>query len=346
MDKYANLSNFLYNNYVQALEAIATTSAFLAESPMDPDTPFETDLDNEKSSLEKMSCKKDATPVQVDYVRTLVKYEDVLLAYDMAHAQFSRLDLRANYSSKEIGNIRRCHMHTAAKCDKKQEVVEDFERQMEIDEHWSPDHPERIQAQSHITHHLFFKAVDDVERLVVMRLLELTKLQMNGLTEFDLLSHNDGQIQTKQWANPLYRQASTQYFDGVHAKEEVQRLNVEVGHLMTKIHDDAIYYPCTIATLSAEDSPLDSELSWQWDQLQLLNLWHQQRIHQIQSLCGYSRPLIPGARLGAASGVSLADGGTGIDEDVDNEEPSYDGEHMQQVEGYIDGLEHHAANDL
>ncbi|KAG1871679.1 hypothetical protein F4604DRAFT_1926059 [Suillus subluteus] len=217
-------------------------------------------------------------------------------------------------------------MHTAAKHDQKQEVVEDFECQMEINKRWGPDHPERIQAQSCITHHLFFKAVDDVERLVVMQLLELTKLQMNGL-------------------------ASMQYFDGVHAKEEVQRLNVEVGHLMTKICDDAIYYPRTIATLSTEDSPLASELSRQWDQLQSLNSWHQQQTHQIQSLCGYSGPLMPGTQLGAASGVSLAsdalaDGGTAIDEDVDNEEPSYDGECMQQVEGYIDGLEHHAANDL
>ncbi|KIK37553.1 hypothetical protein CY34DRAFT_63315, partial [Suillus luteus UH-Slu-Lm8-n1] len=323
MDKYANLSNFLYNNYVQALEAIATTSTFLAESPIGPDAPFETDLADEKMSLEKMSCKQDATSVEVDYVKAL--------------------DLRANCSSKEIGNVRRRHTHTAAKRDQKQKVVEDFECQMEIDERWGPDHPERIQAQSRITHRLFFKALDDVERLVVMRLLELTKLQMNGyklrtqiskalksratairnalqrynkyaaemmpprpplewtqiveysfLAEFDLLRDSDGQIQTKRWANPLYRQASTQYFDGVRAKEEVQRLNVEVGRLMTKIHDDAIYYPSAITALSAEDSPLASELSRQWDQLQSLNLWHRQRIRQIQSLRGYSGPLMPG----------------------------------------------------
>ncbi|KAG1859621.1 hypothetical protein DFJ58DRAFT_715712 [Suillus subalutaceus] len=340
MDKYANLSNFLYNNYVQALEAIAATSTFLAESPIGPDAPFETDLADEKTSLEKMSCKQDATSVQVDYVKALVEYDDALL------------DLQANCSSKEIGNVRRHHTHTAAKCDQKQKIVEDFECQMEIDEHWGPDHPERIQAQSCITHRLFFKALDDVERLVVMRLLELTKLQMNGLgyklrtqiskalkslknkyaakmmlprpplewtqiVKYSFLA-DDEQIQTKRWANLLYRQASTQYFDGVRAKEEVQRLNVEVGRLMTKIHDDAIYYPSAITALSAEDSPLASELSRQWDQLQSLNLWHRQRICQIQSLHGYSGLLMPGTRLGSAGGV----------------------------EGYIEGLERHAADDL
>lgn len=181
--------------------------------------------------------------------------------------------------------------------------------------------------------------------------LEWTQIvEYSFLAEFDLLRDSDGQIQTKRWANPLYRQASTQYFDGVRAKEEVQRLNVEVGRLMTKIHDDAIYYPSAITALSAEDSPLASELSRQWDQLQSLNLWHRQRIRQIQSLRGYSGPLMPGTRLGSAGGISLvddalADGGTAIDEDVDSEEP-YDGERMQQVEGYIEGLEHHAADDL
>lgn len=73
-----NLANFLYNNYVQALEAIATTSTFLAESPIGPDAPFETDLADEKMSLEKMSCKQDATSVEVDYVKALVEYEDAL----------------------------------------------------------------------------------------------------------------------------------------------------------------------------------------------------------------------------------------------------------------------------
>ncbi|KAG2051489.1 hypothetical protein BDR06DRAFT_983575 [Suillus hirtellus] len=333
MDKYANLSNFIYNNYVQALEAIAATSTFLAESPVGPDAPFEADLDDERILLEKMSSKKDAAPVEVDYVKALVEYEDALL------------NLRPNYSSKDVGNVWRQHTHAAAKRNQKQEVVEDFEHQMGIDERWGPNHPERIQAQSHITHRLFFKAVDDVERLIVMRLLELTKLQMNGLgyklhtqiskalksrataiqnalqrynkyaaemmpprpsldwnqiveysflAEFDLLCDSNGQIQTKWWVNPLYRQASAQYFDRVCAQEELERLNVEVGCLMTKICDDTIYYPNTIAILSTEDPPLASELSRQWEQLLSVNSWHQQCIHQIQTLHGYSGPRWPG----------------------------------------------------
>ncbi|KAG1859683.1 hypothetical protein F4604DRAFT_1588897 [Suillus subluteus] len=185
-------------------------------------------------------------------------------------------------------------MHATSKQDQKQEIVEDFECQMGIDERWGPEHPECIKAQSHITHHLFFKALDDVERLVVMRLLELTKLQMNVLAirsalqwynkyaadmsppcpplewehiveysflaEFDLLHDSDAQLHSKRWANPLYRQAPIQYFDGMHAKEEIQWLNVEIGHLLMKIRNDAVYYPQTIEALVANNPPLASEL--------------------------------------------------------------------------------------
>ncbi|KAG2032711.1 hypothetical protein BDR03DRAFT_873438, partial [Suillus americanus] len=52
---------------------------------------------------------------------------------------------------------------------------------MALETRWHPDHPERLKAQSQITHRLYHKAVSDVECLVVMRLLELTKMQMNGL---------------------------------------------------------------------------------------------------------------------------------------------------------------------
>jgi hypothetical protein len=175
-------------------------------------------------------------------------------------------------------------------------------------------------------------------------------VEYSFLAEFDLLRDSNGQIQTKRWANPLYRQASAQYFDRVRAQEELERLNVEVGRLMTKIRDDTIYYPNTIAILSTEDPPLASELSRQWEQLLSVNSWHQRRIHQIQTLHGYSGPRWPGTRLGAAGGNSLAHdvlaaGSAPTDEGIINEEP-YDGERMQQVEGYIDGLEHHAADDM
>lgn len=173
-------------------------------------------------------------------------------------------------------------------------------------------------------------------------------VEYSFVAEFDLLHDSDAQLHSKQWANPPYRQASIQYFDGMHAKEEIQQLNVEIGRLLTKICDDAVYYPQTIKALVANDPPLASELGQQWHQLRSINFWHLQCIHQIQGLSGYSGPLEPGTHIGVAAGVmpndSLPDSVTDI-EDIDSED-LYDGEHMQQVEGYINGLDHHIVDDM
>lgn len=105
-------------------------------------------------------------------------------SYEAARVEFSRLDLRPDFSAKDAAITRRRHTHAATKRDQKLEVVMDYEQQMALDTRWGEDHPERLKAQSRITHRLYHKAVDDVERLVVMRLFELTKLQMSGLGMF------------------------------------------------------------------------------------------------------------------------------------------------------------------
>jgi hypothetical protein len=85
-------------------------------------------------------------------------------------------------------------------------------------------------------------------------------VEYSFLAEFDLLCDGDAQLHSKWWANPLYQQASMQYFDGMRAKEEIERLDVEIAHLLMKICDDAVYYPQTIVTLATHDPPLASEL--------------------------------------------------------------------------------------
>ncbi|KAG1860775.1 hypothetical protein F4604DRAFT_2035060 [Suillus subluteus] len=245
MDRYTALSDFIFNNYVQALTSISTTTTFLANfhasnPTLDPD--FDGDLEDERLFLQRLAMKKDESSVEIDYVKALNEYEEAQLAYEQARIQFSQLNSRPNYSLKDAGNVWRRHTHAATKRDQKVDIVVDYERQMALDARWGPDHPEHVKAQSRITNHLYHKAVDDVKRLVVMRLLELTKLQMSGL-EFDLLRKTGTEIQTKRWANPSYRHASTQHLAHQQAKEEIRRLNVEVGQLCTKIWDDALDYP-------------------------------------------------------------------------------------------------------
>ncbi|KAG1798652.1 uncharacterized protein HD556DRAFT_1430888 [Suillus plorans] len=171
-DKYASLSTllfssqnvikpivgtFIYNNYVQALNCIAMHEEFLAQFPLSGDD-FEADLDEERR-----------------YLQT---------TYQAACHEFRTLDLRMNqqgYGRKEIADITRRRTNASNKLTLKMDAVEAFESQMGLIDHWSPTDPRRVAAQSRIINRRFHQAADDVERLVVMRLFELTKLQMSGL---------------------------------------------------------------------------------------------------------------------------------------------------------------------
>ncbi|KAG1848433.1 hypothetical protein F4604DRAFT_1973836 [Suillus subluteus] len=361
MDRYAALSDFIFNNYVQALTSISTTTTFLANfhasnPTLDPD--FDGDLEDERLFLQCLATKKDESSVEIDYVKALNEYEEAQLAYEQARIQFGQLDLRPNYSLKDAGNVRRRHTHAATKRDQ--------------------------------------KAVDDVERLVVMRLLELTKLQMSGLgyklrtqistalksratairnaltrynkyasqlnpprpplqweqivdysflAEFDLLRETGTEIQTKRWANPSYRHASTQHLVHQRAKEEIRRLNVEVGRLCTKIRDDALDYPRAIVQLELDNPPLAAHLQRRWQWLRSANGRHLWRIDQILRLPGYSGPMSPGTREGRQCEVTSALEGAqhGLADEADEGEGDEDAlsRQLQDVHAYMEGLNHH-----
>lgn len=92
-------------------------------------------------------------------------------------------------------------------------------------------------------------------------------VEYSFLAEFDLLRETDSKMQSKRWANPSYHHASTQFIEQHRANEEIRRLNVEVGRLLTKIRDDGIDYPQAIAQLQSDDSPFAAELQRHWTHL-------------------------------------------------------------------------------
>ncbi|KAG0705388.1 hypothetical protein DFH29DRAFT_800328, partial [Suillus ampliporus] len=87
-------------------------------------------------------------------------------------------------------------------------------------------------------------------------------VEYSFLAEFDLLQDSDSNIQAKRWASPSYCNASAQYFELQRAKEEVQRLDVEIGRLLSKIRDDRLKYPAAIKKLEESNSFLAGELTW------------------------------------------------------------------------------------
>ncbi|KAG1808894.1 uncharacterized protein BJ212DRAFT_1448891 [Suillus subaureus] len=272
-----NIADFIYNNHIQVLTIISTTNIFLANFHTSNATikpNFEDDLKDEHQVLQCLACKKEESTVEVDYVRALNEY-------DKAHG----LNLCLNYSTKESGDIHHHHSNATNKHDQKLEIVTYYEHQMVLDSRWGPDHPKQMKTQSCITNQLFHKAVDDIEHLVVMHLLELTKLQMSGLgyklhtqiskalkshvnaiqnalTQYNkygtLLSPSHPPLQWDQIFDLLWE------MDGEIQSKKIHWLNVELGCLLMKMQDDAINYSHAIAQLQSSDPPLAAKLQHCW----------------------------------------------------------------------------------
>ncbi|KAG2159181.1 uncharacterized protein EDB93DRAFT_1237893 [Suillus bovinus] len=304
MDKYAGLSNFIHQNYVQALSIINASTIFLLNfQASTPNIDFAADLEDERACLQALTRKKDETSVEVDYVKALVDLED------------------------DAGHVHRRHTNTTNKLDQKLEIVEDYERQMALETRWHPEHPERLKAQSQITHQLYHKA--------------LTKMQMNGYKLRTQISTALKMCATAirnaiQWYNKyaalLNPPRAPLQWEQITVME-VQHLDVEIGHLLTKIRDDRLKYPAAIKRLEETDPFLAGEVTWHWQYLQSVNACHLWRFQKTCSLPGYSGPpddsAIPHASEEESQSV------------VESEEECGDIDELEQVQDYIDSLDHH-----
>jgi hypothetical protein len=106
--------------------------------------------------------------------------------------------------------------------------------------------------------------------------------------EFDLLRIARSDIRTEKWAQKTYREAAVKYFKLCRAREELQRLNVEVCRLQTFIKEEATHVECTIKHLSANRSPLADELRRRWVLRSAINTLHRQRLKQLEQKSYYT----------------------------------------------------------
>jgi hypothetical protein len=71
--------------------------------------------------------------VSVFFSCTATLYYVLRASYEAAHVEFSRLDLRPDFSAKDAAITCQHHTHAATKCDQKLEVVMNYEQQMSLD---------------------------------------------------------------------------------------------------------------------------------------------------------------------------------------------------------------------
>ncbi|KAG1775791.1 hypothetical protein EV702DRAFT_1180201 [Suillus placidus] len=196
-------------------------------------------------------------------------------------------------------------------------LVAHVEHQLAVEGRWEIGGDEYNQFKMEACLGKYRTALDDLERLVVMRLFELSKLSLSGtgykvcqqigkalqwhseairnainrynvqaiswkdIADYSFLGDED-------WAKPAHREATMKYFKLCRAHEELTRLNVEIRCLHTAIHTEQVQTTAVIEDLWLSDLKLAEELQRQWCSRAAINAVHLHRLDRIECLAGFS----------------------------------------------------------
>ncbi|KAH7918582.1 hypothetical protein BV22DRAFT_1024367 [Leucogyrophana mollusca] len=346
-DRYADLSRFIYNNYVQALGIIARNSGeletFKALRHL-TDSDFENWLTEEEDYLANAAKEPPEDTLAVGYVealQALQKADGLTTVQFMTYTPASfTSETGLTQQSKQFTRASKAERKTAQRClELKMNVVKDYERRLAIMERWTPGNDAYANTVDYIKNREFIRAVKELEVLVVQRLFELAKANLAGtgyklrkhisnaitrrsaavrtaltkynnlavlqtpprptleynevasfawLSEFEILKHSRHNIQTKPWANIQNREFTTKYYKLRQAKEEVQRLNVEIERLRHWIRDEDDHFSSVITELAEAQPHLLREIAAMYRERVRVNRAHSARLDAIEALEGFT----------------------------------------------------------
>ncbi|KAF8515748.1 hypothetical protein JB92DRAFT_3114698 [Gautieria morchelliformis] len=322
-DKYLELTNFMLNNYQQALGILRDytpeVKAFKDALPT--------------SILFHGRLPKDT--MKVEYVEALKKLNNMnkqwggmttvaWFAYTPAGlAPSGSLSVKEESHLRAEEAERRSILH---KLDLAMNVVQDLERRLGLDERWTCQHPEYQEAAAYINNQEFIHAVEQLEGLIVACLFELAKANIMGtykynfltpkqdpprpqleyrdiagygmLVDFELLKHSRHDIMEKPWSIAANHLFTSKYFKIIRANEEIQRLNVEIHRMRTWVDDEDRHLLHAYEELKKTDPELSTHVKSLYNTRHPVNDVHRARIRAIYRLPGFTGPDMPGTRLG------------------------------------------------
>ncbi|KAG2152785.1 hypothetical protein DEU56DRAFT_868810 [Suillus clintonianus] len=160
-DKYAALSTFLWNHYREGLKSIQTLTAELTAIKAElflTDEDFPRFLDEERNYLDRLKLPPIWDQLCIRYVEVLDE-----LAERRALAQ-ARIRVDSSY----------------IKLQNAEGLVAHIEAQLAVDQRWEIGGLEYQRFKEEASMGKYRTALDELERLVVMRLFELSKLSLSG----------------------------------------------------------------------------------------------------------------------------------------------------------------------
>ncbi|KAL0057017.1 hypothetical protein AAF712_016361 [Marasmius tenuissimus] len=243
--------NFLYKNYRQAQDQIERDGPEFAAVAQ---------------ALNLMAGEYPELKQRVDYLELFEKVNWAKGEPNKAHLKYKVLNSRTDLSTIQVNKIKARNISMFKCYERLAEELEDYEMDHGI-LRWVIRSPEHRQAQDGLKERTYQRALEELEKLVVQRLFELTKLNMSGVfiemasvANFNLLKNTHIDIGNLIWTKPEYREAMRLHFGLLRACEEKVRCDVEITQLIMYMIDEHADYQLAIQRLQGEDPNLVAEL--------------------------------------------------------------------------------------
>ncbi|KAL5480620.1 hypothetical protein ACEPAI_1891 [Sanghuangporus weigelae] len=190
-DRFLDLSSFMYSNYCQALDNIATLTPKLErikrQLNISLNETFKRWHEEERAYLSLVSQVPESNVLAGEYVKTLKSLNEARSSFDKVMQIWSDIPpeqfnaatfyLGDSASTRAAENARRKSLE---KLTMLQTTVQALEEKLGVTERWMPDRPEWLKADKTLAEKAYLKAVDYLESLVVSCLFKLSKMNHTG----------------------------------------------------------------------------------------------------------------------------------------------------------------------
>ncbi|KAI6015478.1 hypothetical protein BKA83DRAFT_4465568 [Pisolithus microcarpus] len=357
MEVYANLTKFLLNNYKQALDLLSngrvTLEQLMCELGVSDPTIFRQWLDEEQPAEETL---------QMEYWQQLVNLaasrqdlETILSTWTVITAQNVAPIWSDSSATRKRETMRR---HAQENYEKDLKAVQELEGRLEITRRWVPEDEEWQAATRLVANRKYQCALDNIKRLVVSWIFELSKMNQSGtgyklrkhigkalqthlvairaaVTQYNTAAKALGHISTWLWALPAARLAINTHFKLCRAEEEVIRLNVEIRRVITYLIDEDRYLRACEALYQDANPTLAYQISRYHTIRSQFTPLHLCSLEKISRLSGFSGTLALGISVSRGLGDSA-----GIPQRVeDNANEDADEDHATTLEEQCKALQ-------
>ncbi|KAG2111364.1 hypothetical protein DEU56DRAFT_936170 [Suillus clintonianus] len=193
---YANLSDFLYNNYKQALDILSDGDATLPNLMRDLKVTdvavFEGWLAEEKVYLQSLTREPEVETLQMEYWQKLVNLtasEEILRASMTSFQGSSHLEaVPYDAHVKNTRNAETAQRHALEDHERYLKLVQALECKLEVEKRWTPHDGEWQRVGRLVANRKYQRALDRLEGLIVARIFELTRMNRAG-TGYKLRKH-------------------------------------------------------------------------------------------------------------------------------------------------------------